>query len=265
MRGAFVLLVLLPSLLAMALAGCSGANDGDESDTTPTTSAGPVPTTAAPTPSPQPNRAPILDLRVSNKTGTEPLTVTLLLNASDLDGDALAWTLNVSSNTTFAANGTSLPAQVNVTLAAGNHTFTAVVSDGKGNATASLLVAVLPAIAGPWQLESGAIEGHGATCAAGPYDATLQGFVKIAILPETIGLDYTVTLRAGSAYDGVVWLDGSDAEISHTLLGITEGGWELAGTVPDGAAALALVACGNTFDETYVYHAGDPPVEIPAP
>lgn len=207
----------------------------------------------------------MLAFTVSNKTGTEPFQVNLTLNATDADGDALTWTLALSSNASFAANGTTFPANVTVLLAAGNHTFNATVSDGVSNDTKSLLVAVLPAVGGPWQLESGAIVGHAATCAAGPYDATTQGFVKLPINPLTIGLPYTVTLRAGSAYDGVVWLDASDGEISHDLLGITEGGWELSGTVPEGAAALALLACGNTFDETFVYHSGTPPVEIPPP
>jgi PKD repeat protein len=72
------------------------------------------------------NHAPTGSLNVSAINGTVPLTVNFTLNGTDLDGDAINWTLSFGDGN--ATNGTELPAQV-------AHDFTA---PGSFNVTLNL-------------------------------------------------------------------------------------------------------------------------------
>ncbi len=88
------------------------------------------------------NTAPVALLEASAINGTAPLNVTLTLNGTDAEGTNLTWTLTVGNQT---LNGTSLPATVNQTLGAGNHTITLTVSDGNLTGNATMLIQVAEA------------------------------------------------------------------------------------------------------------------------
>lgn len=129
---------------AALLTVLSGCLEGEAPDAEPLDS-DPAPTdpadgnqTAPPTNGTE-NAAPTASLEASAQNGTAPLNVTFTLGGSDPDGDNLTWTLTVGNDT---VTGDVLPASVNRTLAAGNHTVTLTVSDGDLTGNASLLIAV---------------------------------------------------------------------------------------------------------------------------
>jgi PKD repeat protein len=110
--------VLVAALLVVSLAGCTSGGGGAEADADLLSLSG--------TSSGLLNRAPTGSLNVSALNGSVPLTVNFTLNGTDLDGDALNWTLSFGDGN--STNGTELPAQV-------AHNFTA---PGSFNVTLNL-------------------------------------------------------------------------------------------------------------------------------
>lgn len=117
-------------LMVSLLAGCSESSDAppevaDEA--------------ASPLGNETQNAPPVMSLSVDVGNGTIPFPVNFTIEATDADGDALSWTLDVNG-TRF--NGTELPATVLHTFnATGNTTVVATVTDG--NATVSETVRVV--------------------------------------------------------------------------------------------------------------------------
>ena len=95
--------------------------------------------TAPPTNETAPNAAPTATLEASASNGTAPLNVTFTLGGSDPDGDNLTWSLTVGNDTW---DGDVLPATINATLEAGNHTATLTVSDGDLTGDTSVTIVV---------------------------------------------------------------------------------------------------------------------------
>jgi PKD repeat protein len=135
-------LLSLAALLVLSLSGCTsggGAEADSDQLSIPGTTSGAL------------NRAPTGSLNVSAVNGSVPLTVNFTLNGTDLDGDALNWTLSFGDGN--ETNGTALPAQVahnytapgsfNVTLNLTDglnstlYTTVVVASNGTGNASAA--------------------------------------------------------------------------------------------------------------------------------
>lgn len=131
-------LLLAASLLAIALSGCAG-DDVPGADPEDLSGLEGDPAT------PPINRAPVANLTADLTNGTAPLNVTFTLSGSDADGDNLTWSFDAGDGNT-TANGTSLPATVNVTYAAvGNHSATLTVSDGTNETVQTFLVSVAEA------------------------------------------------------------------------------------------------------------------------
>lgn len=90
--------------------------------------------------------APTATLAANVTQGSAPLNVTLLVNATDADGDALSWTLDFGDGSADS-NGTSANGTVSLTLnhtfSAGNHTVFLNVTAGGANATSNVTIAVL--------------------------------------------------------------------------------------------------------------------------
>ncbi len=127
--------------LLIALSGCAEPSGGlNQWEYTPPEEREPQETLAS---EPAPNTAPEAILAASVLNGTAPLNVTLTLEGSDADGDNLTWELTVGNET---ETGDALPATVNRTLEAGNHTFTLVVRDGELAGNATLVIAVAEAV-----------------------------------------------------------------------------------------------------------------------
>lgn len=133
------------ALLALTLAGCAGG--GDEANGSTTSVSGSATSgTASSAPkaggnASAANRAPTANLTANATSGSAPLLVNFTLGGRDADGDALSWRLDFGDGSA-PVNGTALPASIEHSYAAGNHSATLTVSDGKANATANATVAV---------------------------------------------------------------------------------------------------------------------------
>ncbi|MEA3143945.1 MAG: hypothetical protein QOG31_1269 [Thermoplasmata archaeon] len=135
---------------ALVLSGCTVKN-GD-----PTTShAASAPVTVSPTHAPNATanatkvqHAPTAAIAASAVNGTAPLNVTFALTGSDGDGDALNWTLTYGDGNQTVGGGLPANATHGFHLG-GNFTVTLFVTDGHGNATATVLVRVVALPGGP--------------------------------------------------------------------------------------------------------------------
>ncbi len=129
---------ILLSLIVL-LAGCLGS--GDDGD--PVSTSDPSPTDDATKGSPggndngtsgtppAQNAPPTAHVNASVVLGAAPLNVTFTLDGSDADGDDLAWEFDADGDGDAAHDGTTLPANVNVTYETpGVYNATLAVSDG---------------------------------------------------------------------------------------------------------------------------------------
>jgi PKD repeat protein len=93
------------------------------------------------------NSAPSVQFTSNVTDGTAPLAVRFDLNASDADGDALAWSLDVDGDGTADLEGTDLPANFTFTFSApGEFTARAAASDGTDETLETLVITVADAV-----------------------------------------------------------------------------------------------------------------------
>lgn len=92
------------------------------------------------------NVAPEVALEVGNLSAEAPADITFTIDASDDDGDELAWTLDADGDGTTDTEGAGADLPLNYTHSfteAGNYTAVLVVSDGSAETTEELLITIL--------------------------------------------------------------------------------------------------------------------------
>lgn len=138
--------------IMLLLAGCSGGGSGTGGDATDesSTSGGNRPTV------PPSNKGPDASLTANVTSGTAPLDVRFSLSATDPDGDALSWTLDVEGQQ--PDSGTGLPATVERSFGQGSWSVTLIVSDGSATDVASVSLLVSKATEPP-VLINGTVKG----------------------------------------------------------------------------------------------------------
>lgn len=137
------LALVVSLMLVPVLAGCASVKDAAESAAESAGIALPSSSSAASS-SGKANLPPTADLTANLVNGTAPLNVTFTLAGADPEGKPITWDFAVGNLT---QKGTTLPATVNATLAAGNLTARLIVSDGALNTTRTLNVTVAAASA----------------------------------------------------------------------------------------------------------------------
>lgn len=142
------------ALLTLAFAGCAddperypdGVPSSSSSRTSATTasSTSATGTTTSSTNGTGGNNAPTASITLAanqSASGPAPLNVTFVLNGTDPDGDPLTWTLSFGNGTNSTpVEGTELPALVNHTFEAGNHTVSFELSDGQTTTNATYVI-----------------------------------------------------------------------------------------------------------------------------
>lgn len=137
-------LVVVAVAVALVLSGCATKKSDKDEDGDPTASATASGTGSGTNATVRTNHGPSISMK-ANTTGSAPLNVTFLLNATDQDGDAMTWELDFGDGA--MANGTFPQANANASVApaatgqaanvthlyteAGLYNATLVVSDGK--------------------------------------------------------------------------------------------------------------------------------------
>ena len=152
--------------VCLVLAGCSSKEDPepaapetpDPSQTqtetpdharTSTQTQSETSTTQTQSEAPAQPHAPTAKLTASVTEGTAPLVVTLGLNGTDADGDALSWTLDLDGDGQADETGDDLPTTLNHTFATGTYNLTLMVSDGGLSTNDTLqIVALEPEVQG---------------------------------------------------------------------------------------------------------------------
>lgn len=224
--------------LALALAGCSGKKSGDDGP-----DESPSPSSTSATTNGAPNHPPTASM-LANTTGEAPLNVTFLLNGTDADGDALAWTLDFGDNSTLA-NGTGLPANVtHFYAAAGLFNATLLVSDGNATTNATLTLSLAagtafqqfvaagtPDLPCPQCSNAGANTGLGYRAGMNELDSF---FVEIPA--DSAGQPFTVASTAGDP--DMVFRDACEGGAAVGDAFQAEG--PEAGTVPEGALCALM-------------------------
>ncbi len=246
-------LVATMIVLALALSGCAEKKkDDDESDSSSTSHSG---TDSGGVGGNVSSNHPPAATMTANGTADAPLNVTFLLNATDSDGDAMAWTLafgdGASANGTFAGalNRTLLagPQLANAThlyAAGGAYNATLTVSDGKATTNVTLklnLTAGTPfeqfVAEGTPDLPCPQCSNAGANTGVG-YRAGINELDSFFVdLPEgAAGQPFTLVSSEGDP--DMVFRDSCDggAAVGDTFLA---DGPE-SGTVPDGAKCALM-------------------------
>lgn len=262
-------LLALMSLTALAFAGCADDTEGEGDPTTsssssssssssPTTFTSSATSTTGSSSStstgPGANQAPTGAISVS-VNGTN---ATFTLSGSDPDGDTIAWDLELGDGAT--ESGTTLPATVNHTYAAGNYTANFTITDGTDPTTYDVAVAVGGGgAAAPGQTVTGSyVAGTPVDCAFGylPELADVT-YVTFAVEPATLGkpfvADFETTVPALA-----LLVDFFDS--AGTYVGTEEfppapepGATQNTGTVPETAVSGFLSSCGGgQVSVTYV-------------
>lgn len=260
MRAAWLVGTLL---IATALAGCAGDDDGGDGPTTTRTG-----TTATGTPTTAPtqtgtststststsgpgdeNGAPTATLAASISGGAAPLNVTFDLSGADPDGDALTWTFDADGDGTKDAEGTELPAEVTFLYeTAGNFTASLLVSDGTEASVASVDIEVTGEGGGAGSQVASVSWVFAAAGCLGPYDTWPVGTPAAGIThgefevdPATWGLTYTAVFSF-SAPIYVAAIDFYD-DGGTRIDGYFDTVDTLTGKVPDGAVYAVFSDC----------------------
>lgn len=267
MRAALAVLLLLTALLSGCADGGKGG-DGDATSSSTTTSGIPVPTgsgtsssstSATGTTGPASNRAPTASLE-ARINGT---SVRFNMTGTDLDGDALTWTLVLGDGN--QTNGTALPANATHVYKAGNYTANLTVSDGKASATANVTLNITSAaavagqtFAGDWDATNGHCLGASSTTvpSAAWFPAPSKGvtFQSFAVDAATIGRPYVATFTGftdGTA--GLTFVDAAGVYLARLLT--ADATLTIAGNVPAGAATAYFFGCLGEPDPWSVSYA----------
>lgn len=169
---------MIALLLAAALSGCLGSEDGPKTESEPQdnpasgTDSGTEPTETEanetsepgdpapqePNPSqPTANGPPVVELTATNQSIAPGQTVTVTLAATDPDDDTIGWDLDLDGDGTFDETGfDDLPRSFEVSFAqAGNYTLKADVSAGDHTVSSTLRISVVepPVPEGPAPVE----------------------------------------------------------------------------------------------------------------
>lgn len=290
-------LVAVTLMLALALAGCSDSDPSDASKLDPDPAPAPGgggsegadpdegsqpsdPGTGGTGGSTPANNPPQAVLEASPATGVAPLAVTFTINGTDVDGDALSWSLDWDGDSTPDAEGTELPATVEHSFDQGDHMANLTVSDGsaEAHASASLQVAApeAPAPTGPVQVVDGtyvlpfegctiAFPSHVAEqdlgfLAGGDLDGVSR--VQFAVDEATYGLPFIVTwtFDVGYLYAGLAFTDAEGAILGDVTTdpAAQETGFDALtkeGTVPEGAVTGVAWTCGGPAEAAVHYEA----------
>ena len=210
------------------------------------------------------NRAPVAQNDTATTFSGTPVTVSVLTNDSDADGDTIA----VTGTSAGPANGSvTVNANGTITYApnlgfAGTDSFTYAISDGKGGtASASVTVTVSKRIA--TVTANGGTKVYGATDPA--LTATSTGFLaadgitvsETRVAGETVG-DYKTTATAAGATlsnYSVTYVDGNFSITKKSATVTANGGTKVYGATDPALTATStgfLAADGITVSETRV-------------
>jgi PKD repeat protein len=269
---------------AILLSGCASKKGGDDggSDTTGTTTGSGTKTATGTktgttsgtgTGGPVGNgtgSAPTATLSANLTEGSAPLNVTLSVNATDADGDALSWSLDFGDGSA-PANGTSANGTVATTLvhafAAGNHTAVLNVTSGGATATANVTITVLAGAGGVLIDETLHVifgcelctdgEGEAIPC-IGLGAGRNEGDCAWVVLPaDAAGRTFTVTGTSPSpvpvddfndANPDIAVLSACDIEASVLLFQAGDTDGDETGVIPAGAGCLVAW----DYDETWI-------------
>lgn len=264
------------TFLTLAFAGCSDGGDGD-GETSSNTSTSQASTASS---SSSTRSASATATTSSSSTGTggpanQPPTgsvaasvngtdATFTLTGTDPDGDMLVWELDFGDGST--EDGTTLPATVNHTYAAGNYTANFTVTDGKEPKTYSADIAAaasgsgsapLQTVSGGWAVgvaDSGATS-ELAACGSSPLSGVTH--LHFAVDPLTAGKAFSATITDAS--DGAAIQDWGILFFAADCLAFEDasatGAAPIAGTVPTNAAVGVVIATGGAQLE-FTYAAG---------
>ena len=235
----------LPGTQTSAPGGVTTTPRPGTGSASPTTSvsptASPTPTATA-TPTAAPNRDPTAQLTADPGTGEALLAVVLHGVGTDPDGDALSWSLDFGDGSA-AASGTALPADVAHDYAAGSHTATLTVTDGRGgSAEATVAITVIPAYALAIDLS---VTTGCTACITGPG-------ASASVATDLPGLDANWVALPAAAAGHAFSVTGSDPSVAFTaactagqdvLQLFAQSGAE-SGTVPAGAGCLYVWKSG---------------------
>lgn len=249
-------------LLTLVLAGCASKGGGgkDDDGTTPTGTASGTATGSGTSSASQTGTASSTSTGTGGPANRAPSgAIAVVLNGtsarfnltgSDLDGDALSWTLDFGDGN--ATDGSSLPANVTHLYEAGNFTVVYNVTDGQATTTYNATIAVNATGGLETQAFSGNFFSNSPRCASStaPYDAVpdSQGLTydSVAVLPGTWGRPFTVTFASGAAIDAILFLDAADAVLLETRTGLpSDADWEIEGDVPAAAALVVFYGCAT--------------------
>lgn len=264
-RGHGVLVGLL--VASLALAGCSGSDDGDGTATsaTDTSTAGSASaTTTARSSTGTTTSASSTTTAASNRAPTGTVSVTVngtqavfALNGTDADGDGVTWVLAFGDGSN--ETGTSLPATVDHSYAAaGNYSAQLTLEDGQATAVLNVSVLATAATAGGSQTATGSwlqgnvMVGCFADTAFGMpnYPAELDGvlYASFAIDALTYGLPVKIAISSAAVADspGFTFLDADGGILATGFMS------DPPKTVPEGAATGVFWVCaGGPMEGTY--------------
>lgn len=256
-------------LLTLALAGCSDDGDGDGTGTS--TSGTPITygNTSSGASSTSASRSGTSTSSASSSSGAADnqrptgavsatvsgLNATFALSGSDPNGDAIVWDLAFGDGAT--ANGTTLPATVTHTYAAGNYTATFTITDGSLQSTQTAVVAIVAAGAGFTGMEiSGTV-----TLLCGPCAVESATFcVSLAsgqngldcsfaeIPPEAVGRPYIVETEDG--FIDMSWAAACEFMAAETE-NIDDATTPVEGTVPPGTGCVVVYEYLDLVPKTF--------------
>lgn len=229
-----------PSATSSATRTASGTRSGSGTATASATGTG---TTA-----PQANQPPAGGV----STVVNGTSVAFNLTGTDPDGDALSWTLSFGDGNETA--GTVLPAAVNHTYAAGNHTAQYTLTDGKSTAVYNVTLNVTGSSgSGPIQTVKGTwpLGAFGCGAEYDPFPAELReasgtGFFSIDVAPATIGRTYTMVMTwdaTPAALGGDIAFYAADGAYVEGNLITGSSPLTFTGPVPAGAAFAIASVC----------------------
>jgi PKD repeat protein len=176
------------------------------------------------------------------------LAVVLQGVGSDPDGDALSWSLDFGDESA-EATGTALPADVAHDYAAGSHTATLTVTDGRGgSAVATVAITVVPAYSLAIDLS---VTAGCAACLTGPG-------ASASVITDTSGIDANWVALPAEAAGHTFSVTGSDPSVAFTaacaagqdVLQLFATMGSESGIVPAGAGCL-YVWKGGLFGATF--------------
>lgn len=257
------------------LSGCASKKGGDDPGTSDPSGTGTKSSTSTGTGSGSSGNGtgqpPAATLSANLTQGAAPLNVTFTINATDADGDALAWSLDFGDGSA-ASNGTSANGTVtmalNHTFSAGNHTAFLNVTAGGANATSNVTIAVVGGAGGAVLVDEtlnvifgceACTDGEGdiIPCIGLGAGRNEGDCAWVVLTPEAAGRTFTVTGTSPSpvpnddindANPDIAILSACDIDATVLLFQAAETDADETGTVPAGGGCLVAW----DYDETWI-------------